>query len=100
VGSHGLTIIKESTSGEAKKFDLLGALCVGRALSGAGAGWERVGLGLAFRKVAHCLCCDRHATILYKDREQAPRLPIVDLKFFPHSIFVNDSRQHFVVFMA
>ncbi|MCX6721622.1 MAG: MFS transporter, partial [Candidatus Staskawiczbacteria bacterium] len=94
--------VNESVSGnQAKKFDWWGALTLGTALSalvlvldqGNAWGWSD------YRSMI-CYFITVLFTFIFLFIEAKAEDPIVDLKFFKNSVFVNTLVNNFVVFMA
>lgn len=97
-----LAFIRESRSEEqAGSFDLKGALVLGVALSalvlvldkGLDWGW------LSFKSIL-CYCTVLVTTVWFIAIERRHPEPIVDLKFFTNSVFVQALLNNFVVFMG
>ncbi len=96
-----LVFVPESTGRETVSFDWWGAITLGSALSalvlvldqGTSWGWTSVNSLLCYLSVVVFI------TIFYFIERKHPE-PIVDLKFFKNSVFVNTLANNFIVFMG
>jgi DHA2 family multidrug resistance protein len=97
-----LTFIKESTSDrKTTSFDFGGAITLGVALSalvlvldkGIDWGWLSLSSGLAYATVIIF-------GIIFYNIERGHSDPIIDLKFFKNSVFINTLANNFVIFMG
>jgi EmrB/QacA subfamily drug resistance transporter len=96
-----LVFVPESKGREAESFDWWGALTLGAALSGLVLVLDQ-GTDWGWFSLASSLC---YATVLifttvFYFIERHHKEPIVDLKFFKNSVFVNTLGNNFIVFMG
>ncbi len=96
-----LVFVQESTGRKTESFDWWGALTLGSALSalvlvldqGVEWGWFSLASVLCYISVVVF-------TTIFYFIEQNHKEPIVDLKFFRNSVFVNTLANNFIVFMG